>query len=157
MTTSKLIGLAFAIAALLLASDLAFAAETCNPKNLTKSGTFTADTKSVGFLVSVNWGDGVLTFDNGETHKFHIIGGKLIETGFGETHLKGEVYNLNRVEDFNGVYYGSSSDSALVEGPKGGVVAKNSANCVYIHAESASEGVRLSPPAPGGVEIKLTD
>lgn len=157
---SRLLSLAVAGAMLLSAGGTAFAQESqqhCNPKDLTKSGTFTADTKSVGFLVSVHWGDGVLTLNNGETHNFHIIGGKLIETGFGETHLKGEVYNLEKLEDLNGVYYGSSSESALVDGPKGGVIAKNSANCVYIHADSASEGVRLSPPAPGGVEIKLDD
>jgi len=142
---------------MLAASGVAQGAESCNPKNLTKSGTFTADTKSVGFLVSVHWGDGVVTLNNGEKHTFHIIGGKLIETGFGETHIKGEVYNLEKIEDLNGVYYGSSSESALVEGPKGGIIAKNSSNCVYVHGESAAEGVRLSPPAPGGVEIKLTD
>jgi hypothetical protein len=133
------------------------AAEPCNPKNLTKSGTFTVHSESVGFLVSVHWGDGVLTLNDGETHKFHIIGGKLIETGFGETHLKGEVFNLEKVEDFNGIYYGSSSESALVKGPEGGIIAKNSSNCIYLHGKSAVEGVRLSPPAPGGVQIKLLD
>ena len=155
--TSKFTRFAVAGAALLFASVAAQAAESCNPKNLTKSGTFTADTKSVGFLVSVHWGDGVVTLNNGEKHNFHIIGGKLIETGFGETHIKGEIYNVEKAEDINGTYYGSSSESALVEGPKGGIIAKNSANCVYIHGDSAAEGVRLSPPAPGGVEIKLTD
>jgi len=154
---STYVKLAVVGATILFVSGAAQAAEPCNPKNLTKSGTFTAETKSVGFLVSVHWGDGVVTLDNGEKHNFHIIGGKLIETGFGETHITGEVYNVQKAEDLNGVYYGSSSESALVEGPKGGIIAKNSANCVYIHGESAVEGVRLSPPAPGGVEIKLTD
>jgi hypothetical protein len=149
--------LAIVGAVLFIASGAAQAAESCNPKKLTQSGTFTADTKSVGFLVSVHWGDGVVTLNNGEKHNFHMIGGKLIETGFGETHIKGEIYNVEKAEDINGVYYGSSSESALVEGPKGGIIAKNSANCVYIHGESAVEGVRLSPPAPGGIEIKLTD
>ena len=149
--------LAVAGAAILFASSAAIGAEPCNPKNLTQSGTITAHTTSVGFLVSVHWGDGVLTLNNGETHNFHIVGGKLIETGFGETHLKGEVYNLEKVEDFDGVYYGSASESALIKGPKGGIIAKNSGNCVYIHGDSASEGVRLSPPAPGGIQIKLTD
>jgi len=158
---SSLTRLAFGFTALMFASGTVIAQESqqhCNPKDLTKSGTITASTKSrPGFLVSVHWGDGVLTLNNGETHRFDIVGGKLIETGFGETHLKGEVYNLEKVEDFSGTYYGSSSESALVKGPKGGIIAKNASNCVYIHADSASEGVRLSPPAPGGVEIKLTN
>ncbi len=111
----------------------------------------------MGFLVSVHWGKGTVTLKNGETHKFDVIGGKLIETGFGETHLKGTVYNLDKIEDLEGVYYGAASESALIKGRKGGITAKNSSNCVYIHAESATEGVRLSPPAPGGIQIKLAD
>lgn len=108
-------------------------------------------------MASVHWGDGVLTLNNGEAHKFRIIGGKLIETGFGETHLKGTVYSLKDIRYFEGIYYGSPSQSALVKGPKAGITAKNSSNCVYIHGESATQGVRLSAPAPGGVQIKLAD
>jgi hypothetical protein len=79
---------AAAIAAMVFsASSVAQAAEKCDPTNLAESGTFTAHAESVGFLVSVHWGDGVLTLNNGEAHKFSVIGGKLIETGFGETHL----------------------------------------------------------------------
>jgi hypothetical protein len=50
-----------------------------------------------------------------------------------------------------------ASETAVVKGLKGGITAKNGSNCVYIHGESATEGVRLSPPAPGGVQIKLAD
>ena len=144
-------------ATVFLASSAAQATEKCDPTNLVESGTFTAHVESVGFMVSVHWGDGVLTLSNGETHKFKVIGGKLIETGFGETHLKGTVYNLKDIKDFEGVYYGAASETAIVKGLKGGITAKNSSNCVYIHGESSTEGVRLSPPAPGGVQIKLTD
>jgi hypothetical protein len=52
---------------------------------------------------------------------------------------------------------GSSSEGALVGGPKGGIIARNSSNCGYLHGDAAVEGVRLSPPAPGGIEIRLTD
>ena len=51
----------------------------------------------------------------------------------------------------------AASETAVVKGPKGGVTANNSSNCLYIHADSATEGVRLSPPAPGGIQIKLAD
>ena len=146
-----------ALTALVLMTGHAAAAAKCDPKNLVEAGSFTAHAESVGFLVSVHWGDGVLTLKDGKTHKFHVVGGKVIETGFGETHLTGTVYNLDKVEDFEGVYYGAASESALIKGPKGGITAKNSSNCVYIHADSSTEGVRLSPPAPGGVQIKLAD
>ena len=151
------LALGAAVVALTVGSGAAQAAPKCDPTNLVESGTFEASMKSVGFLASVHWGNGTVTPKNGETHKFDIIGGKVIETGFGETHLKGTVYNLDKIEDLEGVYYGAASESALIKGPKGGITAKNSSNCVYIHAESATEGVRLSPPAPGGIQIKLAD
>jgi len=133
------------------------AQEACSPKNLTKSGTVEAHMTTVGFLVSVRWGDGIVTLNNGETHKFRAVGGKVLETGIGETHVTGEVYNLNSIEDLNGVYYGSASQTALIEGLEGGIVIKNSSNCVYIHGKSSVEGIKLSPPAPGGVEVKVLD
>jgi hypothetical protein len=153
----KTLALSAAVVALTLGSGGAQAAAKCDPTNLVESGTFTAHVESVGFIASVHWGKGTVTLKNGEMHKFDIIGGKLIETGFGETHLKGTVYNLDDIKDFAGIYYGAASQSAIVKGSKGGITAKNSANCVYIHGESSTEGVRLSPPAPGGVKIKLAD
>ena len=152
---TKILGTA--LTAIVLMTGQAAAAEKCDPNNLVESGTFESHATSVGFLVSVHWGKGVLTLNNGEAHKFDVIGGKLIETGLGETHLNGTVYNLDKIEDFEGVYYGAASETALIKGPKGGITAKNSSNCVYIHGESATEGVRLSPPAPGGVQIRLAD
>jgi hypothetical protein len=153
----KSLALSAAMVALIVAGGPAQAGPKCDPNNLVESGTVEASMEGVGFLAGVHWGNGTVTLKNGEAHKFDIIGGKVIETGFGETHLEGTVYNLENIEDFEGVYYGSSSSSALVEGPKGGIIAKNSSNCVYIHADSATKGVRLSPPAPGGVQIKLVD
>ena len=46
-------------------------------------------------------------------------------------------------------------DKWPIKGPEGEVTAKNADNCVYIKAKSSSQGVRLSPPAPGGVKVKL--
>jgi hypothetical protein len=143
--------------ALTIAGAAAQAAPKCDPAHMVESGTFEASVESVGFLASVHWGKGSVKLKNGEIHKFDVIGGKVIETGLGETHLTGTVYNLDKIEDLAGIYYGASSDSALIKGPKGGVTAKNGANCVYLHGVSASEGVRLSPPAPGGIKIKLAD
>jgi len=155
---SRLTKVATVAAAILLVTGGAKAKdlkEVCDPKNLVKSGTFELHAASVGFLVSIHWGEGVVTLNNGESHKFHLVGGKVIETGIGESHVTGEVYNLEKLEDFEGTYYGAASESALVVGPKGGITAKNVSNCVYLHGVSSVEGVRLSPPAPGGVEIRL--
>ena len=154
---NSVMGLLFATGLMIGNAAIAQDTELCDPNNLVKAGTFDAHLTTVGFMASIRWGQGVLKLSNGETHKFRVIGGKVLETGFGETHLEGDVFNLEKAEDFEGIYYGSSSSSALVKGPEGGVMAKNSSNCVYVHGRSAVAGVRLSPPAPGGVEVKLID
>ena len=89
--------------------------------------------------------------------KAQATGGKVTEMGIGENHLKGTVYNLDKIEDIAGVYHGTATETAVVKGLKGGITAKSSLNCIYIHADSATEVVRLSPPAPGGIKIKLVD
>ena len=128
----------------------------CDPEVMVKSGTFESHVKTVGFLASVRWGDGILTLVNGEQHKFNVLGVKMLETGASDTHVTGEVYNLEKPQDLEGLYYGSGMDVALIKG-EGEVIGKNTSNCVYIKARSATEGLKLSPPGPGGVEVRLAD
>ena len=68
-----------ALTAVVLMTGQAAAAEKCDPNNLVESGTFESHATSVGFLVSVHRGKGTVTLKNGETRKFDVIGGKLIE------------------------------------------------------------------------------
>ena len=129
--------------------------EGCDRENLVQSGTIQAHVTRVGFLVGVRWGDGILTLNNGAQHKFDMLGLKLVETGVAEMDLKGEIYNLKKLEDFESVYYGSSAAATLVKG-KGEAMANNS-KCVFIRARATTAGVQLSAPAPGGVQIKFSD
>jgi hypothetical protein len=129
--------------------------EGCDRGNLVQSGTIQAHVTRVGFLVAVRWGDGVLTLNNGEKHKYDILGLKLVETGIAEMDLEGEIYNLKNLRDFEGVYYGSSAAATLVKG-KGEAMANN-AKCVFIRARATTAGIQLSAPAPGGVQIKFSN
>ena len=105
--------------------------------------------------MGVRWGDGILTLNSGEQHKFDILGLKLVETGVATMDLGGELYNLKKLEDFEGVYFGSSAAATLVKG-KGEAMANNS-KCVFIRVRATTAGVQLSAPAPGGVQIKFSD
>ncbi len=84
-----------------------------------------------------------------------MLGLKLIETGVADMDLEGEIYNLKKLADFEGVYYGSSAAATLVKG-KGEAMANNS-KCIIVRARGTTAGLQLSAPAPGGIQIKFSD
>ncbi len=132
--------------------------ETCGVdiENATPSGTVTGSVKTIGFLVSARWGKGVLTLASGERLGFHVIGAKALETGVAENEFIGEVYNLTNVDDFEGTYYGASTNINLGPLGKGEAVANN-ARCVVVKLRMKGTGFKVSGPAPGGVEVSFND
>ncbi|HVN86659.1 MAG TPA: hypothetical protein VMW17_17635 [Candidatus Binatia bacterium] len=76
------------------------------------NGTIQAATKSVAVGAGVIWGDGTLTFE-GKDHLFSIKNLSLTDLGIGEATVKGNVYNLGKLEDFTGTYRVTEPDFAL--------------------------------------------
>ena len=132
------------------------AEKDCPTGDLPVAGTIEGRATTVGYIVGVRWGEGTLTLNDGSQHKFTGSGAKLLETGVAEVTFKGNLYNLENLEDFEGDYAAVSTGLTVIEGITGGAVLNND-NCVYINVDIESEGVRLSAPAPGGVLIKLED
>ena len=150
-----------ALAALVIAGLAAGSAhakgEDCPEGDPVKAGSIVANAKTVGFIVSARWGEGTLTLNDGSQHRFHASGVKLIETGASEVDIKATVYNLDKLEDFEGDYGTISGGLTLIKGITGGAVLSND-NCVYIHVdEMESAGVKLSAPAPGGILIEFEE
>ena len=137
-------------------SPAAAAEKDCPEGDLPVSGTIEGRATTVGYIVGVRWGEGTLTLNDGSPHKFTGSGVKLLETGVAKVTFKGNVYNLEKLEDFEGDYAAVSGGLTVIKGIAGGAVLNND-NCVYIHVDMESEGVRLSAPAPGGVLFKLED
>ena len=125
-------------------------------ENATSSGTVTGSVKTIGFLVSARWGKGVLTLNNGDQRRFHIIGAKALETGIAVNDFEGEVYNLKNVDDFEGTYWGASKNINLGPLGKGEAIANN-ARCVVIKLRMTGTGLKVSGPAPGAVEVSFID
>lgn len=139
-----------------LGSGNVLAAEACAGEGgLIKSGTIVASAKSVGFMAGIRWGGGEVTLNNGQKFNFKFKGLKLLDTGAAATDFVGEVYNLKKVEDFIGVYYGAAANLKLVKG-KGEAVVNNS-KCVVVKVKASGMGVQLSAPAPGGVYVQLAE
>ncbi len=148
--------LAPAVAMALAYSGAGFAEEKvdCPDRELVKSGTFTATVNSVGLIVGARWGEGTLTLTSGESHKFSLEGAKLMEVGAAEIELSGTVYNLEKLEDFQGVYLGIGGGLAVATATLGGMSISNGV-CVVMNAtDQGGKGLRASMPiGPGGVEI----
>ncbi len=132
-------------------------AQDCQSEGLTQAGTYEATAKGVGFILGARWGEGTLTLTDGSQHSFTFNGGKLLDTGVAQTTIKGNVYNLNKLEDFAGDYGVFGGSLTLVKGVAGDSVISNE-SCVFVDVtDFESEGVRLSAPAPGSVVIKLEE
>jgi hypothetical protein len=132
------------------------AEQECPKGDLPMSGTVEGRATTVGFIVGARWGEGTLTLNDGSQHKFTAKGVKLLETGVAEVTFKGKVYNLEKLEDFEGDYGSISGGLTVIKGITGGAVLTND-KCVYINVEAETEGARLSAPAPGGVLVRFED
>jgi len=132
--------------------------ETCGVDVSTAqpAGTVTGSVKTIGFMVSARWGDGVLTLANGEERRFKVVGAKALETGVAENDFTGEVFNLQNIDDFEGTYYGASTNINVGPLGKGEAIANNK-RCVVVKLRMSGTGLKVSGPAPGGVEVSFID
>ena len=117
----------------------------------TASGTLTIDETQVMLIVGGTFGDGTLTF-KGTAHKFQVKGLKLGGIGIHKVMLTGDVYYLNDIKDFSGVYFAAEAGITVVKGI-GGFWLKNS-NGVTLHLTSETEGLALSIGIEG-LNIKM--
>lgn len=152
--------LLLSIAALLTAS-VVYASEHTNEStyrdfsNMPVSGTVTFDVTSVKLIAGASWGTGTLTYQG----KDYPIKVKSVSAGgIGYRSMKGEgkVYELNRLEDFPGIYGGGAA--GVTAGTAGGGVStiENSKRVVIQAKVTDSEGVQLSLSA-GGIQIEFAD
>jgi hypothetical protein len=109
-----------------------------------KGGSFAA---GIGF----SWGSGTLTY-KGKDYPVSVNGLSLGKVGITGGSATGEVYNLRRLQDFDGHYNAGGVGATLGGGH--GTVAMTNQNNVHVLLESHSRGVDLTI-AGGGVEMHL--
>ncbi|MBV8522494.1 MAG: hypothetical protein JOY71_10300 [Acetobacteraceae bacterium] len=124
------------------------------PPNQKPSASIVINARAAAVGVGYTWGDGILIFRARE-HLFGLQGLSVIDLGFAKIEGRGRVYNLHRLQDFNGVY-GAAAGQATA-GNKGiaGQWLRN-AKGVTIIIDEVSQGVRLAA-APEGIRIKLKE
>jgi len=117
----------------------------------TPSAAVTIKVTQVAAGLEVSWGDGTLNF-KGKDYKFKVKGLNLIGVGVTSINAKGEVYNLQKLDDFPGTYYGVEAGATVIKG-SGGLVLKNSTGVVLnlkpertgAALKLGNEGLSISP------------
>jgi hypothetical protein len=69
----------------------------------TPSGTISIKLNSASAVMGASWGQAVLTFE-GRTHRFRVRGLKVGSAGIRRLSLRGDVYNINNVNELAGTF-----------------------------------------------------
>ena len=101
-------------------------------------------------LLGGSTGSGVLDFD-GNKHAFSIDGMKLGGVGIDTSQFTGNVYNLNKLEDFQGTYVAADAAASADDGPDGTWMRNDDG--VYVHLKTNTSSLKLGFGEAG---IKLT-
>jgi hypothetical protein len=119
----------------------------------TISGTVEIEARQLAFIVGGGWGGGMLHFQ-GQDHPFKITGLKAGGVGYVELDIVGDVYFLDKLEDFSGKYGQAAIGATAV---KGSVVASvENSKGVILRLKAKSEGVALNLGV-GWISIKFEE
>ena len=111
------------------------------------SGTVTIHQVQVAFIGSGTSGGGTLRF-RGKNYSFKLGGLGIGGIGVSRIDASGTVYNLNRLQDFNGVYGQARTGWAIGQHGKGEMWLQN-ANGVYLRLTARRRGLSLTLGADG--------
>lgn len=101
--------------------------------------------------IGFSWGNGTIAYQ-GAQHPFHISGLSLVNVGVSSVSASGEVYNLKRIEDFNGTYAAVSAGATL--GGGGSIAYLRNQEGVVIEVTSTMAGLDFQLAA-NGITISL--
>ena len=111
--------------------------------------SFSGKAAAVG--VATTWGQGTLHF-RGQDYPFKLQGLGLLGVGASSFEAIGEVYRMEKVEDFAGTYAAASAAAALDQGEYS--TAMQNQHGVMMRIKSTTKGVELKA-ALEGVAVQL--
>ncbi len=127
------------VGALLLLAPIGSAVAQDKPAAKAKpDATVKMTGKAVSAGVGYSWGSGVLTYQ-GKDYPFSLSGLTAVNVGVSSATLAGEVFNLKKIDDFNGNYT-SAGAGATVAGGGGAMTMKNQ-NGVVMNLVATTQGV----------------
>jgi hypothetical protein len=125
------------LAVLLSLAALSVGAKTTDA---TPSAEVTIKVTQAAVGLGLTWGEGTLHF-KGKDYKFKVSGLNLIALGVTSINAKGDVYNLQKLSDFPGKYFGVEAGATLIKG-SAGLVLKNTSG-VVLNLKSEQKGAEL--------------
>ncbi len=143
----RLIGLAVIAGVVALLAGRALAED----KDKKPDATLTLSGGSAAAGIGWNWGKGTLNY-HGKTYTFKIEGLSIGEVGVTKAEATGNVYNLRRIDDFDGVYLAASTGAAAGRGV--GVTSVRNPMGVVVNLTTETKGVNLKVAAEG-LNIKM--
>jgi hypothetical protein len=119
----------------------------------TPAGTVEIEGKQIAFIIGGGWGSGVFHFQ-GQDYPFKISGLKAGGFGYSKIEAIGDVYFLDKLEDFSGTYGQSALGATAV---KGSIVATiENSKGVILRLKAKTTGLALNLGV-GGISIKLEE
>jgi hypothetical protein len=106
---------------------------------------------SVAIGIGYSWGEGTLTYQE-KKYPVEVKGLSIIDVGVTKVTAFGKIYNLKKLEDFNGNYTAATAEGTL-GGGAGATTMKNQ-NGVVIDLYTTTRGLNLKL-APSGISLKL--
>ena len=106
---------------------------------------------SVGLFFGYTCGNGVLAYGD-KTYPVEIDGFSVMSFGVAQAEATGEVFNLKKLEDFNGTYTAMSAEGTLAGGA-GAATMRNQAG-VSISLFTTTEGLSFKL-GPEGVRLRI--
>ena len=113
--------------------------------------TLTMSEGQVALGIGFSWGKGVLDYQ-GQKYNFKVKGLSVVDIGITKATSSGKVYNLKKLEDFNGNHAAATAEGTPVGGA-GATTMKNQSG-VVIDLFTTTKGLNLKL-APSGISLKL--
>jgi hypothetical protein len=140
------IGFLVAVIATIVMLSSAVCAEEAKPDAL-----LTMKQTSLALVLGYTWGNGTLTYAD-KSYPVEVAGFSLLSIGLAFAEATGEVYNLKKLEDFNGTYMAASVEGTL--GAGAGATTMRNQNGVVIKFFTSTEGLNLKI-SPEGIQLNL--
>jgi len=120
-------------------------------KDTTPSATIRLRGGSVAAGVGVDWGRGTLTYD-GHDYPISVQGLSVGDVGVRSIEASGKVFDLKRLDDFDGNY--TTVDAGATAAGGAGVAVMTNQNGVTVEVVSTTQGVQIGLGG-AGVEMKI--
>jgi hypothetical protein len=83
---------------------------------LVHSGTLEVTGWNVNLVIGANWGDGILRLNDGRRFRVSYSGLDLVGMGVKRKTINADVFNLDNLADFSGLYKGVDVTASMIKG-----------------------------------------